>query len=523
MSNALTVFPLDVTFMLPMQFEQADSSTDPLPAVYASLSSPGHHWRPVDPVRRGGLPELDGFAFGEFAYFHPYFQKFIYQDSCRVYQFDREQARTLHVDASNPKLVLDIRNVFLYVFEPGIGVLVTELRLPEGCQATWADALYITAELRKAYYSHYYRKEGEWLGGGGIAEVRIEPLQPDEHEPRVREIRNQLQDALDSKTPRLFPHWKALLFPLWDSIGQTRIRLLGDSRLPVMAFIGVPDISALSPDDWEALAQADGADYAKYAPQFRDRELERAVYDRWFDPESGIESHRQRYVVGPLSCCTVIQVDPNNIPPFLFGSREKWRRQYFILYLFAVYQMSVLRVVQKQIADVSDLLAEAVDRERSRRALNAVLLVQRNLVQFSSRAWFLEVTPQIQGKELYEKMRVQFRVDALYPEIVEDKKILSDWISTQDTVLREEWRDNLQRMLLLPVTVSIAVTGLGMSVIWDTLRKFIPYAQLPPLAGSLKPYTQATYQLLADAVMIVIAVVAAYLFYRTLSKKIGRL
>jgi hypothetical protein len=528
-------WPLDVTFIMPVQFEPLGGpSGDPTAAVNAALERPGHHWKAIDPVRRGDPPELDGFAFGEFAYFHPYFQKFIYKDSCRVYQFDTILAQRLHVEAPKLKITFEIRNVLLYVFEHGIGMLVTELRLPNDREATWGEALLFTAEVRKAYYSHYYRGEdGEWNGGGGIAEVCIEPLQAGYPKPAAGQIHQQFVDTLDLKTPRLFPHWRALLSPL-SGDEPSRFRLLGDNRLPTMAFIGTADISKLSPDDWEALAQADGADYARYAPEFRDRELERAVYDRWFDPASGVASHRQRYVAGPLNFCTVLEVDPANPPGFLFGSRERWRRHYFVIYLFAVYQMSALRVIQSRIARASDLLADAAkpgagQRQRVKDALAAVQDAQLRLARFSSRAWFLEVTPQIQGQELYAKMRAQFRLEALYREVTEDKKILSEWVMAQDTLLREQWRDNLEKFALIFVVATVLVTALGMSVIWEPLRTLILHhahdlAQNWPYSRQFEQNTSsALHALLADIAMIIPSSLFAWWIYTRLKRKVEAL
>jgi len=106
-----------------------------------------------------------------------------------------------------------------------------------------------------------------------------------------------MQSALNTLEPKLHRHWSDLLGPL--AAAGISVRPLGDHRIPVMGFLGLEDPACLEADEWLALSEADPAQFPRYAPEFRDKALAEATYDRWWDRSD--TKLRHRYLAGPMT------------------------------------------------------------------------------------------------------------------------------------------------------------------------------------------------------------------------------
>ncbi|MBL8210331.1 MAG: hypothetical protein JNK87_06445 [Bryobacterales bacterium] len=461
-SSPWSVFPFDLTLVWPMRLTTNISGSFDFPGFEKAIRIDGSWIEEDDLIRRNPPSDLDGYAHGEWNYFHPFIQRLLYRRPDKggaFWIFRRSQVEVLKVRDGNWREDFLIREVLLYVLPSGLAVMKVEL---EATQAvTWQSAQDSLSYLRRLWAPHYYRpgENKAWVAGGVKGTVWIEPLQAEPGEQAAMTVaasKRPLTNSLDSQIPRLLPHWEDLLDPVvWCEPRTVGISAqpLGDSRMGAMLFLGTDRLMDVTEDDWFALSEADHAGSMRYSPQFRDEALGKACYDRWWQKwDRGRPlwtwAWNHRYLVGPLTFISAKQVPLEDLPPYLSNLREKWRRNYFQLFLIANIQRHELLILQDEVLKVT--------REGK---LDQVNQISRKIAVFSATLWYREITPQIQGQELFERLQEQMRIPQLFREVVEDKAHLTNWA-------REEWRDRVTRIAVFSAGLSLAAGILGMNVIF---------------------------------------------------------
>ena len=371
---------------------------------------------------------------------------------------------------------LAVQKALLHVFDGDIALLTLQLSATEPVK--WETALNIISYLRTVYFQGYRPTVNEsasgpgivWKGAGGIEYVRILPLQtspPDAPVDRAGEMRR----AIESLRPAIHPHWRALLEPLTRT--GIEVSTLGDHRMAAMVFLGIEDVASISDDQWFALVQADDATFPRYAEAFRRRELDGCVYDRWWDPgATDPNALKHRYLAGPLTYCCVLRVARESRPPYIDVIRTAWRHRHYQLFLLAHYQRAALLTFQDRIARA----AEHEQRQAGRVDLQAeIQAIQREMTLFSSSQWFKEVSPQIQGQELYTLLAKQLRLQALYDGVIKDKALLGNWAAAREARHRERWRVAIDRFVIPAVFTATVFNG---NVLVDPLRSWYALPRL---------------------------------------------
>lgn len=505
------VDPFDLILVWPMRLHVPDGSSA-RDSIRARVTSADCKWEAVaDRIRRGGPPNDDGFAFAEFAYFHPYVQRLLYRDPepsqtspFDLYRLKPGNASLIHFDDGDWRATFAIHQVLLYAMEDGTAILTMEISAQ--CPMTWDLAKNVVSYSRIIFFSHYKRAPGTdqivwaWEGGGAPERAWIEPLQQGPEKPHNRAT--ELSDALTNSRPRILLHWQALMGTILPA--GVDVGLLGDHRMAVMAFLGTPESHSLSNDEWFALAEADGAGFKPYATSFRDAALSRAAYDRWWDPKRQW-IHDQRWVVTAMVFATV-KSHPSAEPAHVIERlRGTWRRQQYQIFFLAHFQRASLLVFQ----DLISKAASELGREMSDSSLMSAEALQRKMVEFSSRFWFNEVSAQAQGRDLYELLKRQLDLERLYREVMDDKSALAALV----TAAVERRRDDNIRLLtkigavLLPLSLLLTFLQLPrLTPPLEHMLEHVPVARRILLAG----YPNLTKLLIELAVAIIPATVAAW-------------
>jgi hypothetical protein len=469
------VEPFDLTLLLPLRLAVRGKGAPLQDRVREALVQ-SKMWEAVDPLRRG-TPEghrEDGFVYAELAYFHPHLRDFLYG---RRQQGEGEQTRgpvTLYrqtllsgegfLRAEGPDLQVSfhVDAVLLYLVEPETAILAVQMRATRPLQ--WGECLNVISYLRFVYYQDYRpgaKKDGTciWIGGNSQILETISVLPPAPEERRAVDRTAELRGSIRERTPAILPHWEQLLAPL--RTGEIAIHPLGDHRMAAMAFMGLetPDaLIAISDDEWFALAQADSAGFAQYAPDFVRSELVEACYDRWWDPSVSGSDLKQRYLTGPLTFLSVLQWPAENRPGHLDRMRITWSHQQFEIFLLAHYQRAALLILEGRIRVLSEETKAKSRGREQRKWEDEVERLQGDLVRFSSGHWFVEITPQIQGQELYSRLKKHLCLDALYASVVRDKSLLTNWIDQRAAKNRQEFWD-LVNNWYLPLALALALLG----------------------------------------------------------------
>ncbi len=472
------VNPFDLILLWPVRLLKPEG-TNKTANQHAQTTLDKHcgRWvRESDLLRRGKEGEYDGHVWAEFAYFHPFFQRFLYGDGPEdnkssaefvLYQLSPGAAESMAVTESDWRETFKITQVRLYLMKNDTAVVVVALSAPN--PITWDSALNAVSELRKTYYSHWFQDKNEgnaWKGGGARSGIHVEPRKSaTESAHPAQKPAEALRNSIRNRRPQLLPRWAELLDPLVLGPAQNHaigFEALGDNRMPAMALLGTEAPETLSPDDWFALSQADGAGFTPYAAAFRDSQMDQVCYDRWWDPmHADPAMHKQRYLASPMVFATVIKARCLTDPHWLKDFLQKWRRQYFQLFFLAHYQRAALLVLQFRIARASELLGKA----NRHGLLQTIHVIQEEMARFSSQCWYTEVTPQIQGQELYLKLKSQMGLEQLYKEVMDDQKHLGDWAMV-------DWRLQLDRVVI-PIALLLAL--LGINVFFEPFRGFFAW------------------------------------------------
>ncbi|MEK7995061.1 MAG: hypothetical protein AAB403_14745 [Planctomycetota bacterium] len=469
---ARMVDPFDLILLWPVRLRRREEKQSASAHARAVLDKSACRWtREEDLLRREKEGINDGYAWGEFAYFYPFFRRFLYGDSREgrggaefaLYRLSPGKAEWIVVGEKDWKESFQIKQVWLYIMENDTAILKVDLAVPK--PISWDSALNATSELRKTYYSHWYQDPGDgtWKGGGARSGIYLKAGEsPTDAKPSPEDRQEEMKESLSHRQPRLLPHWADLLQPMiLGPAGENSVgfEVLGDNRMAVMAFAGTESPETLSEHEWFALSQADGAGFNPCAAGFRDAELAKVCYDRWWDPQyADPEQQKQRYITGPMTFATVVKARSAADPYWLASNREKWRRQYFQLFFLTHYQRAALLILQHQIAETADLLQSG----KRGVLLEKIRATQQEMARFSSRCWFADVTPQIQGQELYLGLKSQLSLDQLYKEVMDDKGLLADWVMS-------EFRQRLES-IVIPAAIILGL--LGINVFFDPAREF---------------------------------------------------
>jgi hypothetical protein len=378
-----------------------------------------------------------------------------------LYELPASAAKLIEITEKGSESNFDIQQILLYIFDD---IALVTIQLCATSPLKWETALNVISYLRNVYFQHYEPRTNDapsgpatvWKGGGGIERVRILPLQAPQPDPPV-DRGDEMRCAIESPPkfgqlqPKIHRHWRDLLAPLTN--GEIQIRLLGDHRMAVMVFLGMEDVTSISDDAWFALTQADGANFPRYAPAFRGRELALTAYDRWWDPSSANpDALKHRYLAGPMTYCCVLQVPPEHRPVYIDRIRVSWRRQHYQIFLLAYYQRAALLVLQDRIANA----AARIGGRESKALADDIEGIERDMARFSSGRWFTEISPQIQGQELYELVATQLHLGAHYDGVIHDKALLGNWMAAREERRREKMRDGIN-WFLIPIGLTAAI------------------------------------------------------------------
>ena len=460
------VDPFDMTFVWPLRLrDPGDGKEVGRETVKRALVDGG--WEQVkDLVRRNGRPEEDGYAYAEMVYFHPFVQNFLYgRNGARahfdLYYLPRLDGKKLEIEEGTWEEEFVVREVLFHSFDGEIAVLT--LRLGATRPVTWDSVRNTISLMRTAYFQHYSTIQEEvgqqgakatvWRGGGGIEEVHIEGMPAGTGEKHA-DRKLEMQSALGTLEPKLYRHWSELLGPL-EKAG-IKARPLGDHRIPVMAFLGLDDPTCLEPSEWFALSEADSAKFPRYAPAFRENALAEATYDRWWDGSD--TKLRHRYLAGPMTYFSVMAA-PADRPPWFEQLRTRWRRQHYQMFLLAHCQRAVL-------LDLQERIARAADKAGGDNAalLSEIEGIQNRMAVFSSSRSFREISPQVQGQELYSLLRKQLSLDSLYAEVINDRSLLGNWLIAREGQ-RSAKRWEVINLWVIPLGLAITLLGANVFIL----------------------------------------------------------
>lgn len=419
------------------------------------------------------------------AYFHRFVRRFM-NDPLQTQRFHREDLTHLlvtlsiwskHVDDYEERDVkLGIERCELALFRPDIAVLLLELVPdPPALELPVAELLFDTLrrlyppyfdrfplrDKAKATIGHQWlnrhcpvrvqlfaRDLGDPVGVGEFREVETSGPQPARATPLFSAYADKLLDPREDPKVNsycLAGHWAKLLAPFTDEGEGAPFRavLLGDDRAPIINWLTVPEPRTFPRGDWVRICFADdpGPSTLPYAEPFMRDFEKRFCYDRFFyrglEPApNGAESGKNKQIL--VDSVT----DPSRIvnSGYAFSWVGTAGDGYFCnptngavaTFRHIYVEMGVIAHFHKAaLLNASLRLSELVRRDSTGNPVlpgsREVRTFYEHFIAFTQNFWFEEISPQEQGRELFEKWRECLGIQPLYDEVRQELKDLVDY------------------------------------------------------------------------------------------------
>ncbi len=398
-------------------------------------------------------------------YFHPFVQRF-QLDNSLIRHFHRTDFAKLkacfdHSTTENFEITFDVIRCELVLYQPDVGILLLELQ----CSNVSLDRIQVVLDSLRRLYPPYFDfwpsqiedKAGakhdrrNWRGGHCVRGVVLlskadEPLDASQctlgEQTGEAASEPAFADAYLAATakrvdnhrlaaPLLAQHWRALLAPLSGPAAGTHAPsfssvTLGDDRAATMSWLATPYPRGISEGDYVRLALADDPGDSKlpYSQSYLANFAERYCYDRfWYQglcSDSGTSPSRLMN-----SGYAFTWVGSSEDPAYFMNARNGamaiFRGAYIEMGLIAHFQKAALQCASQR-------LTEMVHRTPAGRIKmpqrEAVLNFYEHFVEFTQNFWFDEISPQDQGRDLFDMWRRHLRIQPLYDEVHQELKDL---------------------------------------------------------------------------------------------------
>ncbi len=489
------------------------------------------------------------------AYFHPFIRQFLfdtthYSNDYRM-AFHRTDITNLEIqlggklgksdDNKDIVIALKVKRCELEFIRMGIGALAIEVESTSSLQLNQVQQ--IQSQLRRTfspYFDDYVQgcsatvesplsnkmprlvaligkdKDGKRLvldqfENGPVNSQAVDSMHLKEFHKRFKEGDNSLIEAIMPDSVPVLSHWQYLLKPLMGAFSnddrQMRYVPLGDDRLPTMSYIAARDPREISRGDWVRLCFADepGTNNLPYAWRFLKDFEAKYCYDRYWYHERETQDAPSRILNCGMTFCFV----GSSSDGFFFtnhknGAIATFRTIYSRLGLLAHLQKAAMLTASIRISELSERSPYQNEPPNYIKQKGRIGNFYREFIEFTHVYWFDEVTPQIQGIELFSAWQNHLGTKALHSEVRQELTDLTSTINSQNQ------EDLAKRTLKITIyagafaIVSIAVAVMSM----DPFK-----APLAPLAteAKLEKWASIGFTLLSVAgiaVVILIAVAA---------------
>jgi CorA-like Mg2+ transporter protein len=415
--------------------------------------------------------------YSEFVTFLPYVRSFLYgegkaasaatESPIRVFRrTDVSRVRMTFPGADAEPVTFNVAHVDLCLFyDIDVAILIVEIFARDLTLTRVQETMY---RFGRAYPT-YWREDNfgghclaraEWLARDGSV------LAVSDYEQRER----FLSFVGQYRAPYFAGHWQFLLKPLVPDHGVEkgliRYRQIEYSRMPLLAYLAMDDVRALSRADFVrlGLVTAPGAsDALPYSAHYvRDFET-RYCYDQfWNEERSGRPGTRF------LACGhAFVMVGDANDPFFVdsdAGLLGQFRHQYFLLFLIPHFHKAALLMLSDRMVHALNRL-DIQDAESVKRFKRIIRQLLEIFLRFTHRYWFHEVSDQPQAKELYRMTASYLGADRLYDEIRNEIEDMSNYLES-DTLRRQA--NTVVRLTVVTAfgLIGTVVTGfLGMNLL----------------------------------------------------------
>lgn len=395
--------------------------------------------------------------FQEYVYFHPFVRQLLFsrqKGAGGIRLFRKLDLKSLEaefgLDKGRFSISFKVERTNIYLFDAGIAVLALELvnsgpiaSEGEERELCLREALVMLEVLRNAYPPYWAGEDAgvmplavSWTltGPGPEASARFSYGRPGRA--------GVIDHTFKTGEPLLAEHWQKLLEPLCTSTARdVKICQVVDERIPSMVFLQVDELSNIDRGDWVRLAMFDSPPEKSlgsplpYGKEFLGDFEQKHCYDRHWHYKYGLldSGRSSRYLMSGYGFSVVSGKDNG----FINYLRVHFRRHYFQMGLLAQFEYATLLTESQRLADA--------DRGNVGKVL-------KRLLNFTQKYWFVDVTNHVQGREIYALWRKHLNTEALYRQVLDEARAVSDFNDMQENRRTTE------------ATVRLSFAALGVAV-----------------------------------------------------------
>lgn len=372
-------------------------------------------------------------TYEEVIYFHPFARDWLYGDGTKedderaMLRFVRDDVTKMKITLDNedlshrdtsPEFEFSVPRVEAYLCKPEVLILAVEIVWQSTDQASelkLADVLALQSRVRELYPPYFKNCGGQsipgncptsvqWIGPAGSGQ----PLATSDFGKGRDHFAKQVAQGAE---PPIAAHWKFLLDPIEPFLKRNEngahFRQIIDDRIPGMTYVSVDDPRLISPGDFDRLVFCDtgGASPYPYSEAFLARDRDQHRYDRFWretpDHDSPQLDLTTRYLCSGFQ---FVAIGRESNWDFQVLVRDHFRRQYFRIGLIAHFQRAALLKFADDMSEAIKELKgmsprEELEDDNFRLTIESL---QLTFLKFVSRAWFSEVSNQLQGQELFQ-------------------------------------------------------------------------------------------------------------------------
>jgi hypothetical protein len=439
----------------------------------------GGPWRPLHDVFAGEDGELQERHYREFISFLPHAQRFLYGEAARtrpqrpddipmkVYKRNDIKQVRVTADRGAAPIICDVVHIHLHFFyEMNVAILACEFAADD---IALDAAQNLTQKFGRAYPAGWTSAGDpihcaalvEWLDGAGAV------LASSDYDDKKR----YLDFVGAHRAPCIARHWEFVLAPIVNAAGDAggafRFREIEYYRMPVMSFLTVDSLDALTQKDYIALALATRPAKTGIVP-FSQRFLKRFeaehVYDRLYSGGLDAPEIETRFLTSGEALTVVSAGESPSLIDNERGLLGQFRHQYFLAFLIAhFHKASLLMFADRLVATLKNL-----DPAKSGTAAafrEETLRLQEGFLRFSQRYFFAEISGRAHVRDLFRMMRKHLNIEGLFAEV---RSELFDLVKYLDSAVLRKQNRSMHRLTVVTIVglVGTIVTGfLGMNLI----------------------------------------------------------
>jgi hypothetical protein len=377
-------------------------------------------------------------TYEEMVYFHPPVRDFLYGDGSRELSGPLVRLRRSDVlgaeltfKATERPRKFSVPRLELYLCKPLVALLVVEIVTEAGLSL--AEAMAVQSYFRQVY-PPYFDEHGE----PGNCPFELKWLTT--HGPVVSNYQSGRQHFAEfvhqGAEPPVAHHWGWLLKDLKPYPGNVPhstglfYQQIEDDRIPGMTFLAVDKPDEIAEGDFDRLTFCDtsGSTAFPYAQKFLDDRRKDYLYDRFWEPTAGLLT---RYLCSGYQFVLVVKEGENLTNTLL----DHYRRPYFRMGLILHFHRAALLKFADDLAEAIKLLHGQHPNQEFANAefRNRVTYIQMTFLKFRSRAWFTEVSNQLQGRELFAWWAKLLGTEAMFKHVDETSQRLYEALSEYET------------------------------------------------------------------------------------------